>query len=128
MDFRLDPLAVLGLDDGEAYVIRNAGGVLTDDVRRSLAITQHALGVEEIALVHHTDCGMEGLTDQDFADRLAQRTGIRPTWRPGGFGSAEADLREMMAALASDPHVPAGQRARGFVYDVATGALTEVSH
>lgn len=86
MDFRLDPLAVLGLDDGEAYVIRNAGGVLTDDVRRSLAITQHALGVEEIALVHHTDCGMEGLTDQDFADRLAQRTGIRPTWRPGASG------------------------------------------
>ena len=128
MDFRLDPLAVLGLDDGEAYVIRNAGGVLTDDVRRSLAITQHALGVEEIALVHPTDCGMEGLTDQDFADRLAQRTGIRPTWRPGGFRSAEADLREMMAALASDPHVPAGQRARGFVSDVATGALTEVSH
>lgn len=127
MDYRLNPLTVLGLTEGEAYVIRNAGGILTDDVRRSLAIAQHALGVEEIVLVHHTDCGMAGLRDQDLASRLAGATGIRPTWRPGGFASAEEDLREMMAALASDPHVPAGERARGLVYDVTTGTLTEVS-
>ena len=126
MDNRLDPTALLGLDDGDAYVIRNAGGILTEDVRRSLAIAQHALGVEEVILIHHTDCGLAGLLDQDFASRLARSCGIRPTWRPGGFASAEEDLREMMAALALDPHVPAGAHARGFVYDVSTGRLTEV--
>ncbi|WP_172120274.1 beta-class carbonic anhydrase [Actinomyces faecalis] len=127
MDNRIHPAALLGLDDGDAYIIRNAGGILTDDVRRSLAVAQHALGVKEIILIHHTNCGMEGLEDQAFASQLADTAGIRPTWRPGGFASAEADVREMLAALASDPHIPAGERARGFVYNLTTGRLNEVS-
>ena len=126
MDNRLDVTRLLGLENGDAYVIRNAGGILTDDVRRSLAIAQNALGVQEIVLIHHTDCGMSGLADQPFADSLTQATGLRPTWRPGGFTSAEQDLREMLAGLAADPHVPGGASARGFVYDVADGSLTEV--
>lgn len=127
MDNRLDVTRLLGLHNGDAYVIRNAGGILTDDVRRSLAIAQNALGVSEIVLIHHTDCGMNGLEDRAFADSLAEATGLRPTWRPGGFASAEADLREMLAALAADPHIPGGAAARGFVYDVADGELTEVA-
>lgn len=126
MDNRLDVTRLLGLENGDAFVIRNAGGILTDDVRRSLSIAQNALGVTEIVLIHHTDCGMSGLDDQAFAGSLAQSTGLRPTWRPGGFASAEQDLREMMAALAADPHVPGGASARGFVYDVADGSLTEI--
>ena len=126
MDNRLDVTRLLGLENGDAYVIRNAGGILTDDVRRSLAIAQNALGVQEIVLIHHTDCGMSGLQDQPFADSLAESTGLRPTWRPGGFASAEADLREMLAGLAADPHVPGGETARGFIYSVEDGTLTEV--
>lgn len=127
MDNRINPAALLGLDDGDAYIIRNAGGILTDDVRRSLAVAQHILGVEDIVLIHHTDCGMNGLDDDAFASTLATRSGLRPTWRPGGFTSAEADLRDMLAALAADPHIPSGERARGFLYDVTTGTLTEVT-
>lgn len=126
MDNRLDVTRLLGLAGGDAYVIRNAGGILTEDVRRSLAIAQNALGVEEILLIHHTDCGMSHLNDSEFASSLPERTGLRPTWRPGGFASAEQDLREMLTALAADPHVPAGAAARGFVYDVDNGRLTEV--
>lgn len=126
MDNRLDVSALLGLATGEAYVIRNAGGLLTEDVRRSLAVAQHALNVSEIMLIHHTDCGMAGLDDRDFADRLTAATGVRPTWRPGGFADAEQDVREMLTALAADPHVPGGATARGFVYDVEDGSLTEV--
>lgn len=126
MDNRLDDRALLGLAAGDAYVIRNAGGILTDDVRRSLAVAQHALGVEEIMLIHHTDCGMAGLDDRAFSDSLTTTTGIRPTWRPGGFADAEQDVREMLAALAADPHVPSGAGARGFVYSVEDGSLTEV--
>lgn len=127
MDNRLDVTRLLGLENGDAYVIRNAGGVLTEDVRRSLAIAQNALGVQEIVLVHHTDCGMSGLEDQAFADSLAEATGLRPTWRPGGFASAEEDVREMLAGLAADPHVPGGASARGFVYSVEDGTLSEVA-
>lgn len=126
MDCRLDVSGLLGLHNGDAYVIRNAGGILTEDVRRSLAIAQHRLGVTEILLIHHTDCGMSGLDDRALADALAASTGRRPTWRPGGFASAEADLREMLAALAADPHIPGGSTARGFVYSVEDGSLTEV--
>ncbi|MBE6478577.1 MAG: carbonic anhydrase [Propionibacteriaceae bacterium] len=127
MDNRLDVTRLLGLANGDAFVIRNAGGILTDDVRRSLAIAQHALGVSEIMLIHHTDCGMSHLDDQAFADRLAAETGQRPTWRPGGFTDPAQDLREEMAALAADPHIPAGAEARGFLYDVEDGTLTEVT-
>lgn len=127
MDRRLDVMALFGLSAGEAYVIRNAGGILTQDVRRSLAIAQNVLGVEEIVLVHHTDCGMQGLDDQALLDSLEESSGQRPPWRPGGFADVEADLRQALAGLAADPHVPSGAAARGFVYDVATGALTEVT-
>lgn len=127
MDRRIDVMALFGLCAGDAYVIRNAGGLLTEDVRRSLAVAQHALGVEEILLVRHTGCGMCGLDDEVFLDALARATGQRPTWRPGGFGDVEEGLRQDLAALAEDPHVPAGAAARGFVYDVTDGTLTEVA-
>lgn len=126
MDNRLNPHTIFGLQEGDTYVIRNAGGILTDDVRRSLSIAQHCLGVEEILLIHHTDCGMEGLCDQSFASELAHTTGTRPTWRPGGFTRAEDDVREMLNALATDPHIPAGAHARGFVFNVEDGSLTEI--
>lgn len=127
MDNRLDVTRLLGLANGDAFVIRNAGGILTEDVRRSLAIAQHALGVSEIILIHHTDCGMSHLDDRVFADRLAAETGQRPAWRPGGFTDPAQDLREELTALAADPHIPAGAEARGFVYDVGDGTLAEVA-
>ncbi|WP_127841632.1 beta-class carbonic anhydrase [Actinomyces wuliandei] len=126
MDRRLDVMSLLGLQAGDAYIIRNAGGVLTEDVRRSLAIAQHALGVQEILLIHHTDCGMSHLDDEVFTDSLERETGQRPTWRPGGFTDAAQDVRQALTGLAADPHVPDGASARGFVYDVATGELAEV--
>ncbi|WP_366181234.1 carbonic anhydrase [Actinomyces timonensis] len=125
MDNRFDVTRLLGLEASDAYVIRNAGGILTEDVRRSLAIAQNALGVEEVVLIHHTDCGMSRLDDAQFASALAERTGLRPMWRPGGFTCAEQDLREMLTALARDPHIPAGATARGFVHDVTGGSLPE---
>ncbi|RJF41426.1 carbonic anhydrase [Actinomyces sp. 2119] len=126
MDRRLDVMSLLGLQAGDAYVIRNAGGILTEDVRRSLAIAQHALGVQEILLIHHTDCGMSRLDDETFTDSLERETGQRPPWQPGGFTDAAQDVRQALAGLTADPHVPGGASARGFVYDVATGRLTEV--
>ncbi|WP_250707957.1 carbonic anhydrase, partial [Actinomyces sp. 217892] len=126
MDRRLDVMSLFGLRAGEAYVIRNAGGLVTEDVRRSLAVAQHALGVEEVLLVRHTDCGMHGLDDEALLSALTEATGQRPTWRPGGFADLEEDLRRALASLARDPHVPAGATARGFVYDVVDGSLTEV--
>ena len=126
MDRRLDVMALFSLSSGDAYIIRNAGGILTDDVRRSLAIAQHVLGVEDIILLHHTDCGMHGMDDDLLRSSLAESTGIRPDWTPGGFACPETDLRRMLDALARDPHIPSGAAARGFIYDVATGGLTEV--
>lgn len=126
MDRRIDVMALFGLHAGDAYIIRNAGGLLTEDVRRSLTVAQHALGVEDILFVRHTDCGMRGLDDEAFLDELTRATGQRPSWTPGGFSDVEEDLRQDLAALAEDPHVPAGAAARGFVYDVADGGLTEV--
>ncbi|WP_243896572.1 beta-class carbonic anhydrase [Actinomyces bowdenii] len=126
MDRRLDPMSLLGLRPGDAYIIRNAGGLLTQDVRRSLAIAQHLLGVEEILVVRHTDCGMTGLVDEDLLTALTEATGRRPQWRPGGFTDVEQDLGRALAGLAADPHVPCGATARGIIYDVATGRITEV--
>lgn len=126
MDRRLDVMSLFGLRAGDAYVIRNAGGLVTEDVRRSLAIVQHALGVEEVIVVRHTQCGMQGLDDEALLDALTEATGERPAWHPGGFTDLEEDLRRDLAALARDPHVPAGATARGFIYDVADGTLTEV--
>ena len=125
MDRRIDVPAVFGLEPGEAYIIRNAGGVVTDDVVRSLSVAQVLQGTTEILLVHHTDCGMCGVDDDALADRLEAETGVRPEWRAHGFTDVEADLRAGLARLATDPHVPFGGGARGFIYDVATGTLIE---
>ena len=125
MDRRIDVPAVFGLEPGEAYIIRNAGGVVTDDVVRSLSVAQVLQGTTEILLVHHTDCGMCGVDDDALADRLEAETGVRPQWRAHGFTDVEADLRAGLARLATDPHVPFGGGARGFIYDVATGTLIE---
>ena len=126
MDRRLDVLRLFDLEPGEVYVIRNAGGILTQDVRRSLALAQHALGVEQILLIHHTDCGLCGLDDEELLKHLTAVTGTRPAWTPGGFTDVADDVRTALAELADDPHVPGGASARGFVYDVADGTLTEV--
>lgn len=125
MDKRLDVPALFGLQPGQAYIIRNAGGVVTDDVLRSLAMAQNFLGTTEIILVHHTDCGMCGVDDDAVATQLEDATGVRPTWRAQGFTDVEADLRAGLAHLAANPHLPHGSSARGFIYDVETGALHE---
>jgi carbonic anhydrase len=126
MDARLDPARVLGLEEGDAHVIRNAGGVVTDDALRSLAISQHELGTEEIVLVHHTKCGMQTFTDDEFAEKLESETGSRPGWRAHAFSDLEEDVRESIAAIKGSPFIPRTDSVRGFVYDVDTGALREV--
>ncbi|MEU1343569.1 beta-class carbonic anhydrase [Streptomyces sp. NPDC090075] len=126
MDARLNVYALLGLNDGEAHVIRNAGGVVTQDEIRSLAISQRLLGTEEIILVHHTDCGMLTFTDDGFKDAIQKETGIRPPWAAEAFTDLEADVRQSIARIKADPFVVHKDRVRGFVFDVATGKLTEV--
>jgi carbonic anhydrase len=126
MDARLDPARVLGLEEGDAHVIRNAGGVVTDDALRSLAISQHELGTEEIVLLHHTKCGMQTFTDDEFAEKLERETGSRPGWRAHAFADLEEDVRDSIAAIRESPFVPRTDRVRGFVYDVDTGRLREV--
>lgn len=126
MDARLIPTRVLGLNEGEAHVIRNAGGVVTDDAIRSLAISQNLLGTEEIILLHHTDCGMLTFTDEELAQRLERETGARPAWRAHAFADLEADLREGIAKIEASPFIPRTDSVRGFIYEVETGALREV--
>jgi carbonic anhydrase len=126
MDARLIPTKVLGLQEGEAHVIRNAGGVVTDDTIRSLAISQHKLGTEEIILIHHTDCGMLTFRDDEFRDELQEETGEKPTWAAESFTDLERDLRQSMQRITSSPFVP-NKNVRGFVYEVETGRLREVS-
>jgi carbonic anhydrase len=126
MDARLDLYSILGLAPGEAHVIRNAGGVITDDVIRSLAISQRLLGTEEILLVHHTSCGMLGFTDDEFRRQVEEDTGIRPPWTPESFPDLDADVRQSMARLAASPFLPHKDLVRGFVYEVETGRLREV--
>jgi carbonic anhydrase len=126
MDARLNPYGVLGLSEGEAHVIRNAGGVVSDDAIRSLAISQNLLGTEEIILIHHTDCGMLTFTDEELAQKLDQETGERPAWRADAF-DLEEDVREGIAAIKASPFIPRKDSVRGFVYDVKTGELREVS-
>jgi carbonic anhydrase len=125
MDARLIPTRVLGLDEGDAHVIRNAGGVVTDDEIRSLAISQHLLGTEEIILMHHTDCGMLTFTDDEFRSRLEKETGIRPAWAAEAFGDLEEDVRQCMRRIEASPFIP-HKKVRGFVYDVHSGQLREV--
>jgi carbonic anhydrase len=126
MDARLNVYAMLGLADGEAHVIRNAGGAVTDDEIRSLAISQRLLGTREIILIHHTDCGMLTFTDQDFKASVQAETGIRPSWSTEAFSDLDADVRQSMARISSSPFVPHRDAVRGFVFDVATGLLREV--
>jgi carbonic anhydrase len=127
MDARLNPHAILGLRDGDAHVIRNAGGVVTDDAIRSLAISQHLLGTDEIVLIHHTDCGMLTFTDDDFTRRLKEETGEEPEWSPNAFADLEGDVRTSIERIKSSPFVPRKDNVRGFVYDVKTGRLREVA-
>jgi carbonic anhydrase len=127
MDARLNPYAVLGLSEGEAHVIRNAGGIVSDDAIRSLAISQNLLGTEEIILIHHTDCGMLTFTDEELAQKLEQETGERPEWRAHAFADLEQDVRDGIAAIKASPFIPKKDSVRGFVYDVKTGELREVT-
>jgi carbonic anhydrase len=127
MDARLNPYGLLGLSEGDAHVIRNAGGVVSDDAIRSLAISQNLLGTEEIVLVHHTDCGMLTFSDEEFAERLEAETGERPEWHAHAFTDLDADLREGIAKIKASPFIPRTDSVRGFVYEVETGALREVA-
>jgi carbonic anhydrase len=126
MDARLNPYPILGLAIGDAHVIRNAGGVITDDEIRSLAISQHLLGTEEIMLIHHTDCGMLTFSDQEFEQMLEQQTGQRPEWRPRFFLDLEQDVRDSIKRITESPFIPRKDEVRGFIYDVRTGRLDEV--
>jgi carbonic anhydrase len=126
MDSRLDVFAALGLDDGEAHVLRNAGGVITDDVIRSLAISQRRLGTREVMLIHHTDCGMQTLTDDGFRAELREDTGVAPTWAIESFTDVDADVRQSLLRVRRSPFLPHREQVRGFVYDVDTHRLREV--
>lgn len=127
MDARLDVYRILGLGAGEAHVIRNAGGVVTDDEIRSLAISQRLLGTREIILIHHTDCGMLTFTDDAFKRDIQDETGIKPNWSAEAFPDIEEDVRQSLRRIESSPFVTLTESLRGFVFDVATGRLTEVA-
>jgi len=126
MDARVVPSRILGLKEGEAHIIRNAGGVVDDDAIRSLTISQNLLGTQEIILIHHTDCGMLTFTDDELADKLEQDTGQRPQWRAHAFSDVEQDVRDSIARLRESPFLPNKDSIRGFVFDVKTGELHEV--
>jgi carbonic anhydrase len=127
MDARLNPYGLLGLSEGDAHVIRNAGGVITDDEIRSLAISQRLLGTQEIMLIHHTDCGMLTFTDDEFHQQIEADTGIKPHWTVETFDDLEKDVRRSIARIQHSPFIPNKDHVRGFVYDVETGALREVT-
>ena len=127
MDARLDVYRILGLAEGEAHVIRNAGGVVTDDQIRSLAISQRLLGTREVILIHHTDCGMLTFSDDDFRRQIEEETGIRPTWAAEAFPDLDSDVRQSIARIKASPFIPHKDEVRGFVYEVETGRLREVS-
>ena len=128
MDARLNVYAILGLKEGEAHVIRNAGGVVTDDAIRSLAISQRLLGTREIILIHHTECGMLTFTDDEFKRAIQDDTGIKPAWAAEAFSDLAEDVRQSKARITASPFIPHKDAIRGFVFDVATGKLTEVSY
>ncbi len=127
MDARLNVYAILGLQEGQAHVIRNAGGVVTDDEIRSLAISQRLLGTTEVILIHHTDCGMLTFTDDGFKAAIEKETGIKPAWAAEAFGDLDEDVRQSIRRIKASPFVPHTDSVRGFVFDVATGSLREVS-
>jgi len=126
MDSRLDVFAVLGLTPGEAHVIRNADGVVTEDTIRSLTISQRLLGTEEIILIHHTDCGMLSFTDDELCRTLEEETGVRPAWAPGFFPDLADDVRRSITRIKASPFIPRTDAVRGFVLNLATGRLEEV--
>ncbi|HYH24531.1 MAG TPA: carbonic anhydrase [Blastococcus sp.] len=125
MDSRMPLFPLLGLEVGDAHVIRNAGGVITEDTIRSLTISQHLLGTREVVLVHHTDCGLQKSNDVDFADLVEKSTGRRPPWAARTFTDVDADVRESMRLLRDSPYL-LSHEVRGTVYDVETGRLREV--
>ena len=127
MDARLNPYGLLGLSEGDAHVIRNAGGVITDDEIRSLAISQRLLGTEEIVLIHHTDCGMLTFTDDEFKRSIQDETGIKPEWAAEAFPDLDEDVRQSIARVKASPFIPNKDSVRGFVYEVESGNLREVS-
>ena len=126
MDARLNVYGILGLQEGEAHVIRNAGGVITDDEIRSLTISQRLLGTQEIILIHHTDCGMLTFTDDDFKASIQQDTGIKPEWAAEAFPDLDEDVRQSINRIKASPFIPHKDSIRGFVYEVETGRLREV--
>src|SRR5579864_493734 len=126
MDARLDVHRILGLKEGDAHVIRNAGGVATDDAIRSLVISQRLLGTNEIVLLHHTDCGMLTFKDDEVKAKIESEVGIRPAFALEAFGDLEADVRQSIARIEASPFIPNKSSVRGFVYDVKTGRLSEV--
>ena len=126
MDARLAPARILGLEQGDAHVIRNAGGVVTDEEIRSLAISQHLLGTTEIMLIQHTDCGMLKITDEEFAELMEREAGERPPWRARAFADLEESVRESKRRIEASPFIPS-KRVRGFVYEVESGELREVT-
>jgi carbonic anhydrase len=127
MDARVNPNGILGLREGDAHVIRNAGGVVTDDEIRSLAISQRLLGTEEIILIHHTDCGMLTFTDDEFKSAVQKDVGIKPHWAAEAFPDLDEDVRQSIARIKASPFIPNKDSVRGFVYEVETGRLREVS-
>jgi carbonic anhydrase len=127
MDARLNVFGALGLQEGDAHVIRNAGGVVTDDTIRSLTISQRLLGTEEIILIHHTGCGMLTFTDHEFKAEIQKDTGLKPQWAAEAFGDLDEDVRQSIARIKASPFVPHRDAVRGFVYEVETGKLREVS-
>ena len=126
MDARLNPYALLGLQEGDAHIIRNAGGVITDDEIRSLAISQRLLGTEEVVLIHHTDCGMLTFTDDEFRSSIEDDTGVKPAWASEAFSDLDGNLRQSLARINDSPFIPKKDSVRGFVYEVETGRLREV--
>ena len=127
MDARLDVYRILGLNEGETHVIRNAGGVVTDDVIRSLTISQRLLGTEEVILIHHSDCGMLTFTDDDFKRAIQEETGVKPPWAAEAFRDPAEDVRQSLRRIENSPFVNKHVSLRGFVFDVATGKLEEVT-
>jgi carbonic anhydrase len=126
MDARLDVYRMLGIDEGEAHVYRNAGGVITEDAIRSLAVSQRLLGTREIILIHHTDCGMLTFNDDEFRRSIEDETGIKPSWAPESFSDPEEDVRQSMRRIEASRFITKHESLRGFIFDVATGELREV--
>lgn len=126
MDARINVYAALGIQEGDSHVIRNAGGVVTEDEIRSLAISQRLLGTKEIILIHHTDCGMLTFTDDEFKASIHAEVGIKPAWAAEAFNDLDADVKQSINRIKQSPFIPHKDSVRGFVFDVATGRLREV--